>query len=157
VSSHLEERDVVEIKKALATSGADKERAASSAAGRLCLLLHVNPTHVSPSLVDCMLLPGLDPDDPREQGRPVRLPASTQEIDRPVVCRFRPKLFHELSPIVHPVDCLLRLCRLCQETGDNIIPRFRRSRRQAVVPNQLLARQCHLHRVKKLGESSSYT
>jgi hypothetical protein len=47
VSSHLEERDVVEIKKALATSGADKERAASSAAGRLCLLLHVNPTHVA--------------------------------------------------------------------------------------------------------------
>jgi len=46
-SSHSEERDVAEIKKALATSGADKEFAASSAAGTsLCLLLRVNTTHV---------------------------------------------------------------------------------------------------------------
>lgn len=47
ISSHSEERDVAEIKKALATSGVEKELAASSTAGMSSrLLFHVNPTHV---------------------------------------------------------------------------------------------------------------
>ena len=71
-----------------------------------------------------MLLSGFNLDDPREQGHPARSPVPTQEIDRPLVCRFRSKLFHELSPIVHPVNCLLRLRVLRQETGNNIISRF---------------------------------
>lgn len=46
-SPHSEETDVVEIKKALATSGADKESAASSTASRSsCLLFRVNPPHI---------------------------------------------------------------------------------------------------------------
>ena len=93
-----------------------------------------------PSLFDCVLLPGFDPDDPREQGGLICSPVPVQEIDRPIVCRFRPKLFHELSPAVHPVDCLLRLCCHRQETEDNLLSRFRCSRCQAVVSDQFLAR-----------------
>ena len=82
-----------------------------------------------PSPFDCMLLPGLNLDDSREQGRPICSPSSIQEINRPLVCRFGSKLFHELPPIVHPVVCLLRLRFVRQEDGNNILSRFRRPRR----------------------------
>lgn len=77
-----------------------------------------------------------------------------KRLTDPLVCRFRSKLLHELSPTVHPVNCLLRLCVLRQETGNNILPRFRRPRCEAVVSDQFLACQRHLHRVKKPGEFS---
>lgn len=77
-SSHFEERDVVEIKKALATSGVDKELAAPSAASRSSRPLRsIGPTHffsVFPSFFDCMLLSGLNNDDSREQGRHICSP-----------------------------------------------------------------------------------
>lgn len=47
ISSHSEETDVVEIKKALATSGANKESAAPSAASESSYLpLRVSPTQI---------------------------------------------------------------------------------------------------------------
>ena len=115
-SSHSEESDVVEIKKALATSGVDKELAAPYTASGSSRLRTVMSTHLissdSPSRSDCMLLSGLDSDDACEQGRLIRSSALMQEIDTPIVRRIRPKLFHELPPAMHPVICLLRLrCR----------------------------------------------
>jgi hypothetical protein len=129
ISSHSEERDVAEIKKALATSGVDKELAASSTAGMFsCLLPRANPAHVhqvlsivcycAASILMTLVNKVVDV-----------FPTPDREIDGSVVRRFRSKLFHELPPIVHPIDCLLPLRRLCKETGGHILPGFRRSRR----------------------------
>ena len=111
-SSHPEDRDVAEIKKALATSGADKESATRSAASKYsCLSLGVNLPHFLQfsSLFDCMLLPGLNSYDSCEQGRSIRPPALPHGIETLIVCRLRSKLLHELPPVMHPVNRLLCL------------------------------------------------
>ena len=79
--------------------------------GRVLCFVSINLTlSESPSPPDCMLLFGLNSDDPCEQGRLIQSYALVQEADISVVRRFGAKLLHELPSAVHPINCLLRVC-----------------------------------------------
>lgn len=73
-------------------------------------------------------------------------------LRHPAVCRFWTAFQYELLPPVHSVRRLRVLCRSREEIRHYILPCIRHEGRKGVVSDQLLARQCHLHRLKESGK-----